>query len=96
MSVVNSDYLSSTDLISEVAVIEVFLAAVAENCTFTVTCAFQEPYECPLEWRLGAETQLVSADDTDIPQPLVNTSTGCLETPISYRIAPNFRGLKLP
>lgn len=80
MSVVNSDYLSSTDLISEVAVIEVFLAAVAENCTFTQMCGFQQPDQCTLEWRLGDETRLVSENDVDTtPLQLHNAFTGYLE-----------------
>ena len=71
----NSDYRSSDGSISRVAVIEFFLAQVAENCSFSRSWGFEEGEGrgCAL-WRVGEGVRLVNTQQS--PRPIQNTFTG--------------------
>ena len=72
VSVMNSDYRSPEQLISRVAAIEIFLAEVRENCTFTRMCQFEEGEEECARWRLGDDVRLVNVQET----PFESSFTG--------------------
>jgi hypothetical protein len=71
----NSDYQLPEQIISRVAVVEIFLAEIRENCTFTRMCQFEMEDECD-RWRVGDGVHLVTAQET----PFQNSFTGNLVT----------------
>ena len=76
VSIMNSDYRSRDSLISRLAVMEFFLAQIADNCSFARSCLFEGESECD-QWRTGDGVSVIDTKMSILP--IQNPFTGsCL------------------